>query len=124
MLDITNTTKGKHPCLPFEDIVDSIVGNDFDLSLVFIDKKKSRSLNKKWRNKDKSTNILSFPLSKTEGEIFIDLATAKEQAPDFNRLFDNFIAFLFIHGLHHLKGYQHGSTMEDEEVKIRKKFNI
>ena len=124
MIDITNTTKGKYPNLPFEDIADKVLGKEFDLSLVFVGTKRSRALNKKWRNKDNSTNILSFPLSKTEGEIFIDIRTASKQAPKFDRTLDNFIGFLFIHGIHHLKGYEHGSTMEYKEIVIRKIFNI
>ena len=124
MLDIKNTTKGKLPSLPFADILNEVLGEKYELSLVFIGKKKSRSLNKEWRDKDKATNILSFPLSKTEGEIFINLATAREQSSKFDRGYTNFIAFLFIHGLHHLKGYKHGSTMEKKETIIRDKFNI
>lgn len=124
MIDIINKTKGKQPRLPFDDIVTETLGKDYDLSLVFIGKKRSRTLNKQWRDKDKPTNILSFPLSKTEGEIFINLATAKEQAPKFDRNFTNFIGFLFIHGLHHLKGYKHGSTMDKKEALIRDKFKL
>lgn len=124
MIEITNKTKSKFPHLLFSEITDAVLGKDYDLSLVFIGATRSRTLNKKWRGKDKSANILSFPLSDDSGEILIDLATARIQAPQFDRKFKNYIYFLFIHGTTHLKGYSHGSTMEGQEEKIRKKFNI
>jgi ssRNA-specific RNase YbeY (16S rRNA maturation enzyme) len=45
-------------------------------------------------------------------------------AKDFDRSYENFIYFLFIHGCVHLKGYDHGSTMERIEAKFRKEFGI
>mgnify|MGYP001088332087 CR=1 FL=1 len=121
---ITNKTKRKLPGLPFCHMKETVLGKSYNLSLVFIGETRSRKLNVEYRKKDKSTNILSFPLSDTEGEIFIDLTKSTKEAPLFDRSFDNFIGFLFIHGLFHLKGYDHGSTMERNEEKIRKKFNI
>ena len=103
---------------------EAVLGKDYDLSLVFIGNKRSQKLNKEYRDKDKPTNILSFPLENTQGEIFINLAFSKKHAKDFGRTEKNFVAFLFIHGLFHLKGYDHGSTMEKEEVKIRNKFDV
>ncbi len=121
---IVNKTKSTLPCVPFANIKDSALGKDYSLSLVFIGESKSKSLNKKFRGKDKSTNILSFTLDKKNGEIFITPSVAKREAKKFERTFENFIAFLFIHGLMHLKGYDHGSTMERAEEKLRKQFSI
>ena len=101
-----------------------MLGKDYELSLVFIGATESRKLNNKWRQKDKPTNVLSFPLSETAGEIFITPSKAKKEAPSFDRKYDNFTAFLFIHGLAHLKGLDHGDEMEAIEAKARKKFNI
>jgi probable rRNA maturation factor len=112
------------PKIPFELIKNACVGVPYALSLVFCDNKLSKSLNKKYRGKNKPTNILSFPLSKTSGEIFIDLELARKEAPDFGQTFSNFIGFLFILGLMHLKGMEHGSTMERAESKLREKFKI
>ena len=123
-LSITNTTKGKLPRLPFVLIKEAVLGKKYELSLVFIGSSKSRSLNRIHRAKDKPTNILSFELSKNSGEIFIDLGLSKKQAKKFDRKEDNFLAFLFIHGLFHLKGFDHGDTMEKAEQKVRSKFKI
>ncbi len=110
--------------MPFELMKDAVLGKKYNLSLVFIGNTLSRRLNRSYRNKDYPTNILSFPLEKDEGEIFINLAVAEKQAPLFGRNLKNFVAFLFIHGLVHLKGFEHGSKMESEEKRYRKKFEI
>ena len=70
------------------------------------------------------TDILSFPLNENAGEIFLCLSEAEKEAVKFKRPNDNFIAFLFIHGLMHLKGFDHSSTMESNEQKIRQEFHI
>ncbi|KND48833.1 MAG: putative rRNA maturation factor YbeY [Parcubacteria bacterium C7867-005] len=103
---------------------DAVLGKKYELSLVFIGDKKSQNLNRTYRDKNKPTNILSFSLSKSSGEIFINLRLSKKQAKNFDRKFDNFIGFLFIHGLFHLKGFDHGDTMEKRESFLRKKFGI
>lgn len=123
-LSISNTTKGKLPRLPFLELKEAILGKKYELSLVFIGSTRSRQLNRTHRGKDTSTNILSFELSKTSGEIFIDLPLSKKQSKKFERTESNFLQFLFIHGLFHLKGMAHGDTMEKAEQKVRNKFKI
>lgn len=106
----------------YEKIADFALGKNYELSLVFIGPKKMRELNFKFRQKDKSTNILSFPLSKNEGEIFICPAVAKDEIKIVKRPIAEYLKYLFIHGITHLKGFDHGSKMEKEENKIREKF--
>lgn len=122
--NILNTTKLPTPRIPFEKIKNAALGADYDLSLVIVNNKKSRVINRERRNKDYPTNILSFPLDETSGEIFIDIEKAREEAPAFDRTYTNFIGYLFIHGLIHLKGFDHGSTMERKEKKLRILFDI
>jgi len=119
-----NTTKGKHPRLPFVNIKNDILGVDYELSVVFIGDKRSRTLNRIYREKDKSANVLSFPLSKNEGEIFLNLRRAEREAHNFDKTYEDFVGFLFIHGLLHLKGMGHGSRMEEQEEKFVKKFKL
>jgi probable rRNA maturation factor len=123
-LDILNKTKGTLPNVPFDDMKNAVLGKKYELSLVFIGSKRSRKLNRELRGKDKAANILSFPFDEKSGEIFIDLNHAYKQAPQFEREKTNFIGFLFIHGLLHLKGFDHGDTMESKEKKIRNTFHI
>ena len=123
-LSITNTTKGKLPRLPFAKMAEAVLGKEYDCSLVVVSSKKSRELNLAYRKKDTPTNILSFPLGDTEGEIFLDLKKSREDAANFDRSYTNFIGFLFIHGLFHLKGHDHGTKMENAEKKVRAQFKI
>ena len=119
---ITNLTKGKLPGLPFAMMKTKILGSKYNLSLVFVDEKKSQELNKTYREKDNPTNVLSFPYSKKNGEIFICIRVAKKQASDYGKTWQEFVGFLVIHGMLHLKGMQHGSTMEVQEGKFSKIF--
>ncbi len=114
---IINKTKGKLPSLPFVVIKDDVLGKKYDLSIAYVNEKTSKELNKKYRNKNKPTNILSFALSKNEGELILCPVVIKKQAPDFEKTFSEFIVFLVIHGMLHLKGMKHGIKMEKAEKK-------
>lgn len=116
-------TKGKLPRLPFLQMKDAILGKRYDLSIVFATPKISQDLNRTHRGKDYPTNILSFPLSDTSGELVISLATVRRDAPNFDKPYGKFLCFLMIHGMLHLKGYDHGSTMERQEALLSKKFD-
>ena len=123
-VSIANTTKGKPVSLPFEHIKNEILGTKYILSLVFIGDKRSATLNKKYRKKDIPCNILTFPLSKEEGEIFINPRKAARDAPHFNTPGEHFIGHLFIHGLLHLKGFTHGSKMNYTGQSMYRKYNL
>ena len=121
---IVNKTKGRLPNLPFLDIKEAILGKRYRLSLVFIGKTRSQTLTKTYRKKDKASNVLSFPLGKDEGEIFITPDVARHEAKDFSTTPHKHMGYLFIHGLLHLKGYTHGSKMEHKEQALRKKWSV
>lgn len=108
----------------FRKAFEHVLGKEYDLSLVFIGNKLSRKLNNAHRHIDKPTDVLSYPLDKKSGEIFINIPYSQKKCRSFDRLFPNYVKFIFIHGLFHLKGYEHGSRMEHEEKKVRIKFNI
>ena len=120
---ILNKTKGKLPRLPFVQLKNQILGEKFEASIVFVTPHESHKLNLTYRQKDKPTNVLSFPLSKTSGEIFIDTKTSTKDAPNFEMSPSKFLLFLVIHAMLHLKGYEHGSTMERQEKKFLKIFS-
>jgi probable rRNA maturation factor len=119
---VTNKTKGKLPSLPFVIIKEDILGKEYSLSIAFIGEKKSREVNKTYRNIDKPTNILSFLLSKKEGEILICPSVVKKQTKKFNKNFKELLGFLVIHGMLHLKGMEHSSRMEIAEEKYDQKY--
>lgn len=120
---ITNNTKGHLPRCPFVSIKNKILGENYEFGLSLLTSKKQQQINLKYRGKNETTNILSFPLSKTSGEITIDPIKARKDAPLFNMTYTQFFKYLFIHGLLHLKGFEHSSIMEREEKKYFKIFS-
>jgi len=120
---ITNKTKSKLPRLPFVSMKNAVLGEDYEFGASFIGSTAQKKINLAYRNINSTTNILSFPLSKKSGEITFDLSKVKKDAPLFNMTYPQFLKYLFIHGLLHLKGYEHSSTMERLEKKFLKQFN-
>ncbi len=115
MTCITNLTKKRQPFsdskILLQKIKEEVLGKKYDLSLVFTQNALMEKLNRRYRGKAKTATVLSFPLSKEEGEIFINLRQ-KEHHP----------LFLFIHALLHLKSFEHGAKMEEQEKKLLKKY--
>ena len=106
----------------FSAIKNDILGKNYSLSIAFVDEKKSKELNKRYRNKNKATNILSFPLHKNMGEIILCSEVIKKEAKKFGKTFDQFLGFLVIHGMLHLDGMEHSSRMEEREKFYDQKY--
>ena len=123
-VSIKRQTKGKLPSLPFQRLKDKILGKDYDLSIVFASIRTSKNLNRRFRGKNRPTNILSFFLSPKSGELVIHAKTAKKEAPRFGRTYKKFLGLLIIHGMLHLKGFEHGSKMSRKEEMLSRKFNF
>lgn len=121
---LTNETRATMPRAIFRAIADFALPADYALNVVYTTPAKIRKFNLIYRDKNKPTDILSFPLSKKQGEIYICPSEARREAPAFERVYPNFIKFLFIHGCVHLKGYDHGVTMENIEKDIRRVFKV
>jgi probable rRNA maturation factor len=109
---------------PYEAIKNAILGNSYDLTLVFIGTRRARALNLKHRKASYIPNVLSFPLTHDTGEIYITPQTAQVQAKKYGLSEHGYIGFLFIHGLLHLKGYPHGDTMEKAEKKYIARYHL
>jgi probable rRNA maturation factor len=121
--DLVKSAPKKNGAL-YLTIKNKILGKSYVLSLVFASPRLSKKLNYKYRQKDEPADILSFALGKKEGEIFIAPSKAKQEAKKFKRTAENFLFYLYIHGLCHLKGMRHGSRMDSEEKKYHRFFNI
>ena len=120
---LINKTGVKLPVLPFLILKNEILGKNYYLSLAFVDEKESKNINKKYRKKNKPTNILSFCLSKNMGEIIMCPAVIDKEAKNFSKTFTQFLGFLVIHGMLHLKGLEHSSTMEEAEKFYYEKYD-
>ena len=105
-------------------------------SLTFVTNQEIRELNREYRNIEKETDVLSFPLYESEdlvllrqgeqgakilllGDIVISLEKAQEQATEFGHSFRRELLYLFVHGLLHLFGYDHLDEDEKREMRSR-----
>jgi probable rRNA maturation factor len=100
-----------------------------EVAVSFVGPKAIRSLNKKYRSKDKPTDVLSFPLRETGpdgkfylGDIIICPEVARKQARQQGHSLSREIEILAIHGFLHLLGFKHFKGMEEEEAKVRPVF--
>ncbi len=100
------------------------------LSLVLVSNRQIRQLNKEWRDKDAATDVLSFPLELVPppaglpweiGEVFISLPKAQEQAKEYGHSFKRELAFLFVHGLLHILGFDHLTKAQEKDMFGRQK---
>jgi probable rRNA maturation factor len=108
--------KGKLPNLPFLKIKNEILGKDFDLTIIYTSKEKNLELNKKYRSKDYIPNILTFPYSDTEGEIYMSRGIAYTQYKDFDMPYQKYLTLLIVHGCLHLKGHTHDTKQDHENM--------
>lgn len=99
---------------------------DSELSLVFTDDAAIKELNNDWRDKDKPTNVLSFPAFPIKpgqapgpmlGDIVIARETVVREAEDEEKSFDHHLTHLIVHGVLHLLGYDHETDDEAEEME-------
>ena len=103
------------------------------LTLRFVNASEGRKLNLAYRNKDKATNVLTFPyeLSKTNllADIIFCLPVVKKEAKEQGKAFKAHLAHLIIHGCLHAQAYDHeadkeAKKMESLEVQILKKLGF
>ncbi len=129
MISSTQRATPKNDWVLFDKIKNKVMGEGYELSLTFIGKERMKTLNRNHREKDYATDVLSFPLDdhgeKSQmGEVFINLEVANKKSKDFDRTPKNYLLFLFIHSLFHLKGYDHGEKMENKEKAVRNLFKV
>ncbi len=113
------------------------IKKEIELSVAFVGQGRIREVNKRYRGKNRATDVLSFPESKvlmekfkigpTEkipglGEMIICLREVKKNAKKTELAFEKELAKIVIHGALHLLGYDHEKS-EQEEVKMQKKEN-
>ena len=91
-----------------------------ELSLALVGNREIRRLNRRYRNKDEPTDVLSFPagsdLSQREpilGDVVISMEKARSQAREHRRPLDAELETLLIHGILHLLGYDHEISAQE-----------
>ena len=92
-----------------------------EISVSFMSADEIQALNRDYRGKDAATDVLSFPVDDTLavgpgrplGDIVICMDIARRQAEEYEHSLERELAFLLVHGMLHLLGYDH-ETPEDE----------
>lgn len=108
-------------------LIDELDSLDCEISISLVDNKEIKDLNREYRNIDRETDVLSFPMDQDFnipgvvllGDIIISMEKAKEQAEEFSHSLEREIAYLTAHSLYHLLGYDH--MEEEEKIEMRKK---
>lgn len=121
-LDIRNFTRAAIPRFPYEKALEAVLPG-WEISLVFAGETRAQALNKQLRGKDYVPNVLSYETGNKSGEIIICPRIARKQATAYDMSFPTFVGYLFIHGCFHLKGEQHGATMERKERALLERIN-
>ena len=127
-LNLDTETEGWPPVIdePFVAAVASALAEtieiDGEASLLLSDDSHVRELNARYRQKDRPTNVLSFPPGPGTpeeylGDVILALQTVSREAAEEGKRFDHHVAHLIVHGLLHLAGYDHESDDEAEEME-------
>lgn len=130
----------------YENIIERVVKKCFEteklensklyISITLTTPETIRKINKQYRNIDKETDVLSFPMFEKEeldekiktndfehedvlGDIVISLERVKGQAKEYGHSFERELAYMIVHGFYHLMGYDH--IKEEDKVKMRPK---
>lgn len=106
-----------------------------EVSITLTDNAYIHKLNKQYRGIDRPTDVLSFALNESEepeieggmavnvlGDLIISVERAEEQAADFGHSVRREMAFLTVHGMLHLLGYDHMKDEEREEMEAEQRF--
>lgn len=115
----------------FKTLLDRLVKHyrlkDPQITLVFVDTRRIKQLNRKYLKKNSPTDVLSFPIKEKtpDGKFYLgDIVISVPQA--FNQCFsqkhglERELELLTIHGFLHLLGFDHSAGIEEEEEKIEK----
>ncbi|MDT7689424.1 MAG: putative rRNA maturation factor [Acidobacteriota bacterium] len=110
--------------------------NGVGATVAFVSDRAMRELNRRWRGKRGTTDVLSFPSEQEEfekaegvslGDVVISVEQAARQAAEHGLDFEGEVAQLILHGLLHLCGYDHerdGGEMNALELKLRRRLGI
>jgi probable rRNA maturation factor len=118
-----------------ETLVDGMLGAEgldsgTEVSLLFVDDRRIAELNRQYRGQDRPTDVLSFAMREQAGDepefddptgdcllgdVVVSLETAARQSREYGHSLEREVAYLLVHGVLHLLGYDHG----DEESRAR-----
>jgi len=118
------------------------LGEETEVSITFVDDQMIKDLNRDYRGIDQATDVLSFAFDEEVegaettpsdccqihllGEIVLSLERVQKQAEEYEHSFLRELAFLMVHGMLHLLGYDHQEEQETQEMRKMEKeiFNL
>ena len=113
---------------------------NFYVSVTLTSPKQIHELNRKYRNVDRPTDVLSFPMFEKDeleriiteklknvvpevlGDIVISVEKVEEQAIEYGHSFERELSYMLVHGFYHIMGYDH--IEEEDKVQMRKKEEV
>lgn len=110
------------------------LGPNAEISILLCHNDYIHDLNKQYRNIDRATDVLSFALNEGDdedyngpdtdllGDIIISLEKVQEQADEFGHSFERELAYLTIHGMLHILGYDHMTAEDKAEMRKEEEF--
>lgn len=115
-------------CFKEEDMLDS----KLYITITFTTPQNIKEINKRYRNIDKATDVLSFPMFEKDeletkiknkdyvcedvlGDIIISIEKVQEQAEEYGHSFERELSYMIVHGFYHLMGYDH---IKEEDKKV------
>jgi probable rRNA maturation factor len=135
MINIENLTNLDIDIVSLEKIANGLTTRDIDLTLCH--NETIKTYNREYRQQDKATDVLSFPISNDIiedeknpmplGSLIISVDYVVEKALNYGHSNDAELSLLFIHGLLHLLGYDHeidNGEMREKEALIIQNFNL
>lgn len=137
-IDYSNEQDKFSPPEDFERLIESCtiaalesegIEDDAEVSVTLVDNERIREINKEFREIDRETDVLSFPLGDEDGfevnpdtdaillgDIVISPEKARTQAEEYGHSYEREMAFLVTHSLFHLLGYDHMTPDEEREM--------
>ena len=123
MVEVNNLTANRADKKLLKKIAEKVLAGEnkkIGLSIALVGQARIKELNKKYRRKDKATDVLSFQYDNS-GEVVICLKEVKKNAEEFKSTFKKELARILIHGILHVLGYTH-QTMKNKENHYFKLF--
>ena len=136
-IDVANKVFQK--CFEIENLLDK----NLYINIVFTSPNKIHEINKKYRDVDRETDVLSFPMFEKEelenyvakpwkdilGDIIISIEQVKKQAEEYGHSFERELAYMMVHGFYHLTGEDHieendKKIMREKEENVLNELNI
>ncbi len=121
-------TKILKKCFEEEGLLDK----NLYVNIVLTNPSNIKEMNKEFRNIDKETDVLSFPMFEKDelnnrketnqdvlGDIVISIERVKQQAVEYEHSFERELAYMAVHGFYHLMGYDH--IKEQDKIVMRQK---